>query len=186
MFQLVCASSRYRYMLYGCDYLNESQLPQIRTRLAIALGIVILAVMLLPILAISQSTGTIEPGFAGALGAVRQAETAGATPNEIAALVTLLNKALELNGEALKLTAPSDANRRTELISEVDQILITVQSQAHDLTTLASHRSSTNKALTYVLGIVAAFVGTILFGFSVSFYRAYRIKRTFQMRITRK
>ena len=173
-------------MLYNCDYLNESQLPQIRTRLAIAFGIVILAVMLLPILAISQSTGTIEPGFAGALGAVRQAEMAGATPNEIAALAALLNKALELNSEALKLTAPGDANRRTELLSQVDQILITVQSQAHDLTTLAARRSSMNKALTYASGILAAFVGTILFGFTVSFYRAYRIKRTFQMRITRK
>jgi len=186
VFQLVCASSRYGYMLCGCDYLNESQLLQIRTRPAIAAAIAIMAVTLLPILAISQSTGTIEPGFAGALGAVRQAEMAGATPGETAALVALLNKALELNGEALKLTAPGDANRRTELISDVDQTLITVQSQAHDLTTLASHRSSTNKALTYVSGILAAFVGTILFGFTVSFYRAYRIKRTFQMRITRK
>ena len=173
-------------MLYNCDYLNESQLLHIRTRLAIAAAIAILAVTLLPMLAISQSTGTIEPGFAGALVAVRQAETAGATPNEIAALVALLNKALELNGDALKLTAPRDANRRTEFISDVDQMLITVQSEAHDLTALASHRSSTNKVLTYLLGILAAFVGTILFGLTVSFYRAYRIKRTFQMRITRK
>ena len=186
MLQLVCASSRYRYMLCGCDYLNESQLLHIGTRLTIALAIATLAVTLLPILATSQSTGTIEPGFAGALGAVRQAETAGATPSEIAALVVLLNKAVELNGDALKLTAPGDANRRTELISQVDQILITVQSQAHDLTTLAARRSSMNKALTYVGGILAAFVSTILFAFIVSFYRAYRIKRTFQMRITRK
>jgi hypothetical protein len=173
-------------MLYKCDYLNESQLLHIRARLAIAAAIAILAVTLLPILAISQSPGTIEPGFAGALVAVHQAESAGATPNEIAALVVLLNKAVELNGDALKLTAPSDANRRTELVSQVDQILITIQSQAHDLTTLAARRSSMNKALTYVGGILAAFVGTILFAFIVSFYRVYRTKRTFQMRITRK
>jgi hypothetical protein len=173
-------------MLCGCDYLNESQLLHVCTRLAIAAGIAILAVMLLPILAISQSASTIEPGFAGALGAVHQAEMAGATPNEIAALAALLNKALELNSEALKLSGPGDADRRTQLISEVDQILITVQSQAHDLTTVAARRSSTNRALTYLSGIVAAFVGTVLFGFTVSFYRAYRIKRTFQMRITRK
>jgi hypothetical protein len=183
---LVCASSRYRYMLYGCDYLNESQLPHIGTRLTIALAIATLVVTLLPVLVISQSTGTIETGFAGALGAVRQAETAGATPNEIASLVALLNKALELNQDALKLTAPSDANKRTELISQVDQTLITVQSQAQDLTTLAAHRSYMNKTLTYIGGILAAFVGTILFAFIVSFYRAYRIKRVFQMRITRK
>jgi hypothetical protein len=147
---------------------------------------VILAVTVLPILAISQSVGTIEPRFAGTIGAVRQAETAGATSSEIAALVVLLNKALELNGDALKLTAPSDADRRTQLISQVDQMLTTVQSRAQALTTLASQRSRMNKILTYAGGILAAFIGTILFAFIVSFYRAYRIKRTFQMRITRK
>jgi hypothetical protein len=157
-----------------------------RVKLATTAAIAILAVTLLPILATSQSTGTIEPGFAGALGAVRQAETAGATPSEIAALVVLLNKALELNGDALKLTTPGDANRRTELISQVDQTLITVQNQADNLTTLASRRSYTNKLLTYVGGILAAFIGTIVVAFVVSFYRAYRIKRTFQMRIARK
>jgi hypothetical protein len=155
-------------------------------KLATTAAIAILAVTLLPILAISQSTGTIEPGFAGALGAVRQAETAGATPSEIAALVVLLNKALELNGDALKLTTPGDANRRTELTSQVDQTLITVQNQADNLTTLASRRSYMNKLLTYVGGILAAFIGTIVVAFVVSFYRAYRIKRTFQMRIARK
>jgi hypothetical protein len=161
-------------------------LPHTYLRLAAAAAIVILAVTLLPILAISQPNQTIEPGFAGTLGAVRQAESAGATPNEIAALVVLLNKALELNGDALKLNATSDANKRAQLISQVDQMLSTVQSQAQHLTTLASQRSRTNNILTYIGGILAAFIGTILFAFIVSFYRAYHIKRTFQMRITRK
>jgi hypothetical protein len=155
-------------------------------KLATAAAILIVAVTLLPIIAISQPNGTIEPGFAGTLGALRQAESAGATPSEIAALVVLLNKALELNGDALKLNATSDANKRTQLISQVDQILTTVQGQAQHLTTLASQRSRTNKILTYIGGIIAAFIGTILFAFTVSFYRAYRIKRAFEMRITRK
>jgi hypothetical protein len=161
-------------------------LPHTHVKLATAAAIVILAVTLLPILAISQPNETIEPGFPGTLGSVRQAESAGATPNEIAALVVLLNKALELNSDALKLNATSDSNKRAQLISQVDQILTTVQSQAQHLTTLASQRSRMNKILTYIGGILAAFIGTILFAFIVSFYRAYRIKRTFQMRITRK
>jgi hypothetical protein len=161
-------------------------LPHTHVKLATAAAIVILAVALVPVLAISQSNGTIEPGFAGTLGAVRQAEIAGATPNEITALVALLNKALQLNVDALKLNATSDANKRTQLISQVDQTLTTVQSQAQHLTTLASQRSRTNKILTYIGGIIAAFIGTILFAFIVSFYRAYRIRRTFEMRITRK
>jgi hypothetical protein len=161
-------------------------LPHTHAKLATAAAILILAVTLLPILAISQPNQTIEPGFAGTISAVRHAETAGATPTEIAALVVLLNKALELNGDALKLNATSDANKRTQLISQVDQMLSTVQSQAQNLTTLASQRSRTNKILTYAGGILAAFIGTILFAFVVSFYQAYRIKRTFEMRITRK
>ena len=180
------ASTRYRYMLRNFDYLNESQLRRTQTRLAIAAAIVIAAVALVPLVAISQTATTIEPGFGPALVAVRQAESAGATPNEIASLVALLNKALELNEDALKLNGPGEAQNRIELISQVDQTLITVQGQATDLTALASHRSYTNKVLTYVGGIIAAVVGTVLFAFTVSFYRNYRIKRTFQMRITRK
>jgi hypothetical protein len=173
-------------MLRNFDYLNESQLRRTQTRLAIAAAIVIAAVALVPLVAISQTATTIEPGFGPALVAVRQAESAGATPNEIASLVALLNKTLELNEDALKLNGPGEAQNRIELISQVDQALMTVQGQATDLTALASHRSYTNKVLTYVWGIIAAVVGTVLFAFTVSFYRNYRIKRTFQMRITRK
>jgi hypothetical protein len=173
-------------MLRNFDYLNESKLRRTQTRLAIAAAIVIAAVALVPFVAISQTVTMIEPGFGPALVAVHQAESVGATPNEIASLVALLNKALELNEDALKLNGPGEAQNRIELISQVDQTLITVQGQATDLTALASHRSYTNKVLNYVWGIIAAVVGTVLFAFTVSFYRNYRIKRTFQMRITRK
>lgn len=173
-------------MLRNFDYLNESQLRRTQTKLVIAAAIVIVAVALVPFVATSQTVTTIEPGFGPALVSVRQAESAGATPNEIASLVALLNKALQLNQNALKLNGSGEAQNRTELISQVDQALMTVQGQATDLTVLASHRSYTNKVLTYVWGIIAAVVGTVLFAFTVSFYRNYRIKRTFQMRITRK
>lgn len=182
----MCASSRYRYMLRNFDYLNESQLRRIQSRLAIAAAIVIVAVALVPFLAISQTTTTIEPGFGPALAAVHQAESAGATPSEIASLVAQLNKALQLNQNAMKPNGPGEAQNRTGLILQVDEILMTVQGQATDLTALASHRSYVNKVLNYVLGVIAAVVGTVLFAFTVTFYRNYRIKRTFQMRITRK
>lgn len=182
----MCASSRYRYMLHHFDYLNESQLRRTQTRLGIAAAIVIVAVALVPFVAISQTAATIEPGFGPALVAVHQAESAGATPNEIASLVAQLNRALQLNQNALKMNGPGEVQNRSGLISQVDQMLMTVQGQATDLTALASHRSYMNKALAYIWGVVAAVVGTVLFAFTVSFYRNYRIKRTFQMRITRK
>jgi len=134
----------------------------------------------------SQTIETLEPRFGQTLALVHQAESAGATSTEIGALVVLLNNALELYGDALKLTAPDEGQRRAELVAQVDQILMTVENRAADLTALASQRSYTNRVLTYMWGAIAAVLGTILYAFTMSFYRKYRVKRTFQMRVTRK
>ena len=148
--------------------------------------VVLAFVAIQPLAVTSQATDSLQLRFGETIAMVHQAESAGATPNEMGALVVLLNKALELNREALKLTAPDEAQRRAELVAQVDQILMTVDNRAADLTALASQRSYTNKALTYVWGVVAAVLGTITYAFALSFYRKYRIKRTFQMRVTRK
>jgi hypothetical protein len=181
------ASSRYRYILCNRDYLNESQLPRVRSKLAIAGVLAILALIAIqPFTATSQTIETLQPGFGHTLVALHGAESAGATSSEIAELVALLNKALELNGEALKLSAPDQAKKQADLLTQVDQMLATVQNRAAELTTVASHRSYTNRILAYVFGVVAAVLGTIVYAFVVSFYQKYRIKRTFQMRVTRK
>jgi hypothetical protein len=117
---------------------------------------------------------------------VRQAESAGATSSEVSELVILLNKALELDREAMTLNAPNETERRSALLVEANQTLTTVQNQAANLTVAASERTYTDKVLTYVGGAIAAALGTIIYAFSVSFYQKYRIKRTFQMRVTRK
>jgi len=185
--QLRHASSRYRYILCDRDYLNESQLRRIQNKLAVVGVLVVLALVAIQPLAVtSQTTDSLQLRFGETIAMLHQAESAGATPSEIGALVALLNKALELNGEALKLTAPDEVQRRAELVAQVDQILMTVENRAADLTALASQRSYTNKVLTYVWGAIAAVLGTILYAFTMSFYRKYRIKRTFQMRISRK
>ena len=134
----------------------------------------------------SQTIETLEPRFGQTLALVHQAESAGATSTEIGALVALLNKALELNREAAKLSAPDQVQRQAELVAQIDQILMTVENRAADLTALASQRSYTNRVLTYMWGAIAAVLGTILYAFTMSFYRKYRVKRTFQMRVTRK
>jgi len=100
--------------------------------------------------------------------------------------VALLNKALELNREAAKLTAPDQVQRQAELVAQIDQILMTVENRAAVLTALASQRSYTNEVLAYVWGAIAAVLGTILYAFTMSFYQKYRIRRIFQMRVTRK
>jgi len=148
--------------------------------------VVLALVAIQPLAVTSQTTDSLQLRFGETIAMVHQAESAGATPNEIGALVALLNKALELDREATKLTAPDEAQRRAELVAQADQILMTVENRAADLTALASQRSYTNKVLTYVWGAIAAALGTILYAFAVSFYQQYRIKRTFQMRVTRK
>lgn len=139
-----------------------------------------------PLMVKSQTAETLQPRFGQTLALVHQAESAGATSSEIGELVALLNKALELNGEAVKLTTPEEAQKRAELLAQVDHILTTVENRAAELTSVASQRSYTNRVLSYVWGAIAAVLGTIVYAFAVSFYREYRIKRTFQMRVTRK
>jgi N-acyl-D-aspartate/D-glutamate deacylase len=160
---------------------------RVRTRVAMAGALVVLALIAVqPFTATSQTIGTLQPGFGQTIAALHRAESAGATSSEIAELVALLNRALELNGEALKMSTPDQTQKQADLLGQVNQILTTVQNRAAQLTALASHRSYTNRILTYVSGAVAAILGTIVYAFAVSFYQKYRIKRTFQMRVTRK
>ena len=187
MLQWSDASSRYRYMFCNRDYLNESELPRITGRLALIAILAVAALIAIQPLAVkSQTVGTPEPRFGQTLVTLHQAESAGATPSEIEALIALLNKALELDGEALKLNAPDQAQKRADLLAQVEQILTTVENRTTELIAVASQRSYNNRVLTYVGGAIAAVLGTIAYAFTVSFYQKYRIKRTFQMRVTRK
>jgi hypothetical protein len=181
------ALGRYRYMVCNRDYLNESELPRIQSKLAIVAVLAILAMIATePFAVSSQTVGTLEPRFGQTLVELHQSETAGATSSEVAELVALLNKALELDGEAAKLSTPDQTQKRADLRAQVDQILTTVENRAAELTVVASQRSYTNRVLTYVGGAIAAVLGTIAYAFIAVFYQKYRVKRTFQMRVTRK
>lgn len=139
-----------------------------------------------PLTVTSQTIGALEPRFGETIVALHRAESAGATSGEIGELVILLNNALALNVEALKLNAPGDAPRRVELLSQVDQILTTVANRATELAVVAAQRTFTSKVLAYVGGAIAAVLGTVAYAFLTSFYQRYRVKRTFEMRVTRK
>ena len=139
-----------------------------------------------PLTVTSQTIGALEPRFGETIVALHRSESAVATSSEIGELVILLNNALALNVEALKLNVPSDAPRRIELLTQVDQILTTVENRAAELTAVATQRTFTNKVLAYVGGAIAAVLGTVAYAFLTSFYRRYRVKRTFEMRVTRK
>lgn len=146
----------------------------------------ILFVAIQPYTATSQTVGTLQPGFGQAIVVLHQAESAGATSSEVGQAVVLLNTALELNRQALKLNTPEEAERQAALLAQVDQILATVEKQAGELTLLAYRRMYTNKVVAYVWGAIAAVLGTIIIAFAMSFHHKNRIKRTFQMRVSRK
>jgi hypothetical protein len=163
-------------------------LPRIQSRLIIAaVALAVLAIIAIqPCMVTSQTLGPLEQRFGGTITALHQAETAGATPTEIESLVALLNKALELNNQAMNLNRANETQARTALVAQVNQILTTVEDQAAELTVVASQRTYMNKILTYAGGVVAAIVGTVGYAYVTSFYQKYRVKRTFQMRVTRK
>jgi len=150
-----------------------------------------IAVMLI-FVAVHSNTSTylradeIQPAFNQAITQVRLAESAGATQSEITELLITLNKALELNEQALKLTSPNDAQQRAELLTEVNMTLGDVQTRASALQTIASQRTRNDTVLTYVFAGIAAAIGTFAYAFLFAFYRRYRIKRTFQMKVTAK
>jgi predicted PurR-regulated permease PerM len=133
----------------------------------------------------TQLNSLLQPGFGQAIVAVNNAEAAGATSTETAPLVALLNKALELNRQASSLPT-NQTDQRNALLSNVNQILTNVTNQANSLTPRSAQRTYTDKIITYITGLVVAIVGTFAYVIGVEFYQRYRIKRTFQMRVTPK
>jgi hypothetical protein len=151
-------------------------------RLVIVLSAAILLLILFRATIVSsQTVDQLQPGFSQALLAVRAAEAAGATPSEIAPLVGLLNNALQLNEQA----AASSQNR-TQLQAQVSNQLATVQSRAGQLESMASQRMFTDKLVSYLAGGVGAIIATIACAYLFSFWRRYRVKRTFQMKVYKK
>jgi len=133
----------------------------------------------------AQLNPSLPPLLGQAISAVSNAEAAGATPNETAPLVTLVNTALELNREASNLPS-NQTQERGALLARVNQILSNVTDRANRLTTAAIQRTYTVKVIAYLTGLVVAILGTLAFSFGVEIYRRYYVKRTFQMRIRRR
>jgi hypothetical protein len=132
----------------------------------------------------SQLTEELQPQFSRAFVLVRRAETAGATHEEITGLVILLNKALQLDEEATRL--PTSDAQRAALLAQMNEILGKVETEATRLKAIASQRTLTNRVIAYVSGGVAAFLATLGYAYTGHIWRKYRIKRTFQMRISPK
>jgi len=117
---------------------------------------------------------------------IDRAEEAGATSNEVAGLLGLLNTAVSLNEQAARMTKPEDAQTRAQLLNEVDQDLEAVQGRASQLETTASRRSLLNKIAAYASGGIAALLATLVCAFGLSLWRKYRVRLAFEMKVSPK
>jgi len=160
-------------------------MPRTSAWLILTGAVLITMITITPHYSRAQLNPSLQTGFSQAIAAVHNAEAAGATPNETAPLVAMLNEALALNQEASSLPSNQTTQRNT-LLSSANQFLTNVTNRANDLTSISTRGTYTNTVITYVIGIVAAVVGTFVYVFGVELYQRYRIKRTFEMKVSSK
>ena len=162
------------------------QLPAVRTTtIAFVLLIILLPLAVLAVVQ-SQTNTELQSGFGPALASVHRAEAAGATTDELKQLVISLNAALQLNDNTANLTQPNQTTQRSQILTQLSQVLDGVSANATRLEAVASQRTFMGKVIAYVSAGIAAVVGTVVYAYGVSFWHKYRIKRTMQMRVVPK
>jgi leucyl-tRNA synthetase len=119
----------------------------------------------------SQSVGP-QSQFNVVIQDVQKAETAGANSEEMQGLVNQLNKVLELQNQ-----------NSTQNQAVINNVLTTIDNEANQIQTAASQRTSINHLTAYAAGFIGAILATIVTHFGTQFWRKYRIKRTFQMKL---
>ena len=163
--------------------MNESQLRQI-SNLAKVVSVLTL-ILVVQTATKSQTTSTFPSDLSQTLIMIRNAETSGARQSELSNLTVPLNSAVGLYQEADNLS-PQKSTERAQLVAQASQILAEVRANATYLASVASERTYLDTVLTYTGAALAAAIGTALYAVAISFYRKSRIRRTLQMRITRK
>jgi hypothetical protein len=175
---------RYFYISNSTTKLGDSELLRADHKLAGTIALLILSLILMSGRSLAQPTNPSLPGISMALAAVNRAEGAGATTNETLPLVILLNQALELENQASTLPT-NQSEQRTAIMARANQILTNVTNRANNLTTLSAQKTSVNRILTYVVGLIAALLGTLALALVSTFRQKHRIERTFKMRVKR-
>lgn len=159
-------------------------MPRVGKFLVICIVPAILLLLAAQIVTVApQPSQEPQPRTNRALVLVRRCEAAGATHQEVAGLVLLLNKALRLSEENAGLTAQGEAQRRAELLAQFDQTMDRVDIEAGQLEVTVSRRTLANKVIVYASGGAAAFITAFAYDYGMRFWHRYRIKRTFEMRI---
>ena len=113
---------------------------------------------------------------------VRRAESAGAQPEELGRLVNQLNSVIDLEGQLQNLS-PQEADKRSQILNEINNTLANVDTEANQIEITASQRTFTNHLVAYGLGGVGTLMATIASYCALSLWRKYRAKRFLDLKI---
>jgi len=164
-------------------YPNEREMLRPRRFAVICVVLAVLSLFAAQTIRVtSQPAGELQPRFTGALMLVLQVESAGASSEEVAHLLFLLNRALQLDEEASNLPE-WETQRRAQLVAEIDETLRVVEVQAKELRVAASGRNLTRQMTMFASGAAAAFLAMLAYVLAAYLSWKYRVRRTFQMRI---
>ena len=116
---------------------------------------------------------------------IRRAESAGAEPGELQKLVDRMNYATQLQMEEQSLPA-QDTDRKMKLQAEISSTLTSVDAEANQLEATAAERTYYGHLAAYSIALIGALIATAVYYYGLLFYKRYRVKRTFQMKIVPK
>ena len=108
-----------------------------------------------------------------------RAERAGALPGEMRKLADQLNSVLVLENQL-------QSGNSSQLLSEINSKLASVDSQSKEIGTAASHRTMTEHFVMYSLGGIAAVLATLFCHYAFLLFRKSRAKRALGLEIVPK
>ena len=126
-----------------------------------------------------------QPQLNGVIQDALKAEKAGAQPDEMQKLADELNSLLGLEDQLQKL-GPQEADNRSQLLTEINSKLVSVDLQAMQIEVASSHRTMTEHITAYSFGGIAALLATIASYFTFLLLRKSRTKRALQSKIVAK
>src|SRR5208282_5040138 len=152
------------------------------TGASVAFILAVLVLLLLHPMPVSSQSNLQQEQMSKVIGDVLKAESAGAGPEEMGKLVAGLNSVLYLENQFENLT-PQDSNKQSQLLSQITTALASIDAEANQTEINASHRTFTNHIATYSLGVIAAFIATLIIHYALLLRRRGRVKRVFRMKI---
>jgi len=154
---------------------------RVSTLLVFSLSFIVLLLLVHSASVTSQSIST-EIQLSKVIQDVQAAELSGANSDETRDLAVQLNTIIVIHDELQKLT-PVELGKRAQLDQQINRTLMSVDTQANEIATRASQRTSTNHLFVYSSGAVGALIATVVYHYGQLLRQRYRIKRTFQMKI---